>query len=148
MLSQEMSLDLLGGLESFVTDNTLVGDLLDLRGASGEGSLQDVHAGGAEPHPLDHHHVGATRLLLRLRLSHDVRAGVGHGLVVELGPVKETEECPGGVLDLVEVHQVSDQLLPTVTTVQLDGLTEAALNLLTGRVQLDQGLVHQPEIST
>ena len=118
MLSQEMSLNLLGGLEAFVADDALVGDHPDLRGAGGEGSLQDVHAGGAQADPLHHHHVGAPRLLLGLGLPHNVGEGVRHGLVVELGPVEQTEEGPGGVLDLVEVHQVSDELLPPVTTVQ------------------------------
>ena len=101
-----------------MTDNALVGDHLDLRGARGERSFQDVDASGAQPDPLNHHHAGAPRLLLRLGLPHSVRVGVHHGLVVELCPVKETEERPGRVLDLVEVHQVPDQLLSPVTTVQ------------------------------
>ena len=118
MLSQEMSLNFLGGFEAFVADNALVGDHLDLRGPGGEGSLQDVHAGAAQSDSLHHHHAGASQLLLRLRLPHNVRGGVCHRLVVELRPIKETEECPCGVLDIVEIHQVSDQLLPTITTVQ------------------------------
>ena len=108
MLSQEMSLDLLGGLEAFVTDDALVGDDLDLRGPGREGSLQEVDAGAAQPHPLDHDHAGAPRPLLRLRLLDNLSEGVGHGLVVELGAVKQTEQRPGRVLDLVEVHQMSD----------------------------------------
>ena len=116
MLSEEMSLDLLGGLEVFVTDDALVGDHLDLRGPGRcECSPQDVNAGGAEPDPLHYHHAGARRLLLRLRLLNNLREGVGHRLVVELGPIKQTEERPCRVLDLVEVYQVSDQLLPPVT---------------------------------
>ena len=134
-----------------LADDALGGEQLDLLGPAGQRLLQDAARHRAQPHPLDQHHVPGLRRPRRLRQlrrhaghgGHDVSGGVGHGVVVELCPVEEAEQRPRGVLDAVEVDQVADKLLPPVLTIELDNITQTALNLLGGGIKLDQGHVDQ-----